>query len=415
MYFFGEDVKFIDKDGRVLEKDVSLCESSEGFITKQNNVGLFLGDDLSKGVSVSFENTSLSLFPISNEKGFRATINNNTVVYPEAFGKSTDLIFTPLLSGVKQDIVLSKYEGINSFSFAVVSDELLPFSENGSLFFAESEDAEFRFVVGEVFIYDDAGHFVIGDIGYSSEGKNRWLITLSVPVDFLISEETVYPVVVDPTFYVPSALSSSYIADTTIYSQDADFAGGSLTYGQTGFVSNVFGRGRMLVSIPGLTANQTYNGISYTQINSAKFYVKELSGTAAQQVDLYKYTGTSWSENTATWNNTDPDGNYTLIDTQYTSVYTFTEYNITSLVRDWKLNPSDLSLGFMLKNTDETDPTKCKSFASSEYSTLETRPFVEINYTPQIILENTISVNEGETYALNAFLLPPVLLILKRI
>jgi len=407
LFFFGEDVKFINGDKKVVEKDISLCQTDDGFITKQNNVGLILGRDFSRGVTVSFEDYKLSLLPASKDE-FKCGIQmDNSLIYPEIYGRNTELIFTPILTGVKQDIVLKQYEGINSFDFIVTSDVLSPYFDNGALFFAETKDAKIRFTVGEVYVFDASGRFVLGDIELKSAGENKWIITLNVSNDFLTSDNTTYPVVIDPSFKVEASDSSSYIADTTVYSGKPNLATGTWQYNHAGFVSNGYDVGRMLVSIQGLTTNTVYNKLLYTQISSAKFCVRDSSGTAAQQVDLYKYTGTAWSESTATWNNTNPNGNYVLIDSQNPSASTFAEYDITSLVWDWKQNLSDISLGFMLKSLNETDEAKNKAFDSSESITDTRRPYIQIDYIPQIFLEQSISINEGESYALNAVLLPP--------
>ncbi len=407
LYFFGEDVKFVSEDKKIVERDISLCETADGYTTKQNNVGLFLGSDFSKGVSVSFDNHTLLLLPTKPGKDTKAIKEDNSIVYPSLFGDNSDLVFTPILTGVKQDIVLKKFEGINSFDFIISSDSLKPFFDGRELYFATAKESEIRFNVGEVYVYDASGRFITGEISYCPAGENRWLISLNVPVEFLTSDETVYPVVIDPYFRVNSSDYSTYIADTTIYSGKPSVATGTWQYNHTGYVDGGYDIGRMLVSIPGLTSNSTYNKLLYTQITSAVFCIRDSSGTAAQQVDLYKYTGAAWTENTATWNNTSPNGNYTLVDTQNPSAATFAEYDITSLVWDWKLNPSDISLGFMLKSLNESDQSKNKAFDSSESITATRRPYVKIDYIPQIFLENSISINEGESYTLNAVLLPP--------
>ena len=400
LYMFGEDVKFEDASGNVLEKDISLEKTYGGYTTKQNNVGLLLPDRITNGIKISFDEEELILFaPEGNN--IESEKNGNSVKYVNAYGKNAHLVLTPTLSGLKQDIVLDNYTGQNRFDIIVVSESLKPFyDKEGSLFFAKTESDDYRFNVSSVFIYDSFGHFSGGDIHIEQIAINKWHLTLLVPEEFLVSDNTVYPVTIDPKIEKKSGANSSYIEDTTIYSGKPNLVTGTWTYNHTGFLSDGYNKGRMLVRTPGLYNDPEFSGIQASQIDSAKFYIKEATGSASQEVKLYAYTGVSWSENTATWNNTSPNGSYTLIDTKYPSYGDYAEYNVTNLIKGWKNGTYSASLGFMLKSSDESNVSNAKAFDASESAYSNVQPYIVVYYRPQLFLFSyAVDLNEGESFA----------------
>ena len=398
LYVLGEDVKYLDANGAIIEKDITLEKTPEGYSTKQNNVGLLLPDKLSEGIRVSFGEEELFIFApggINSE----SVIIDNSVKYINAYGENAHLVLTPTLSGLKQDIVLDNYTGQNQFDIIVVSESLKPFyDKEGSLFFAKTESDDYRFNVSSVFIYDSFGHFSGGDIHIEQIAVNKWILTLLIPEEFLVSDNTVYPVTIDPKIEKKSETNSSYIEDTTIYSGKPNLATGTWTYNHTGFLSDGYNIGRMLVRTPGLYNDSEFSGIQASQIDSAKFYIKESTGSASQEVKLYAYTGVSWSENTATWNNTSPNGSYTLIDTKYPSYGDYAEYNVTNLVKGWKNGTYTASLGFMLKSSDESNVNNAKAFDASESAYSSVQPYIVVTYRPLIFLQYySLNLNEGES------------------
>ena len=52
VYFFDEDIKFVDLNGDVVEKNIELTAKDSHYTTKQNNVTLKLPGELSDGVKV---------------------------------------------------------------------------------------------------------------------------------------------------------------------------------------------------------------------------------------------------------------------------------------------------------------------------------------------------------------------------
>ena len=325
LYMFAENVKFEDETGLILEKDISLEKTAAGYSTKQNNVGLLLPDKLSEGVKVSFGEEELFIFaPEGNN--IESEKNGNSVKYVNAYGENAHLVLTPTLSGLKQDIVLDNYTEQNQFDIIVVSESLKPFyDKEGSLFFAKTKSDDSRFNVSSVFIYDSFGHFSGGDIHIEQIAVNKWILTLLVPEEFLVSDNTVYPVTIDPKIEKKSETDSSYIEDTTIYSGKPNLATGTWAYNHTGFLSDGYNIGRMLVRTPGLYNDSEFSGIQASQIDSAKFYIKEATGSASQEVKLYAYNVYQLLNNSSS--------NFTGVFTSYYDDYVGTRY--TQFTNGW--------------------------------------------------------------------------------
>ena len=408
LYLLGEDIKFEAADGTILEKDITLNKIDEGYATTRNNVGLSISDSFSDGVQIDFGDNKLSVLPADTNVNYSATIRDNTIIYYDVYGEGTELDFTPTLSGVKQNIILNSYEGINEFEYIVFSETLSPFSGENDVYFAESEDSDYRFEFGSVYIYDAAGRFTYGDIEITEIDECNWLITIVAQTEFLESENTVYPLTVDPTIQVKASDSTTYIEDTTIYSGKPNLNTGSWQYNHTGLISDGYDVGRMLVRIPGLyVSNSTYANMSAEHINNASFCIYEASGSTGQRVDLYSYGGLTWSESTATWNNTTPTGFGTLIDTKYPASGSMTTYTITNLVKGWKSGSYTASKGFMLKSLNESDGNKYKAFDSSSSSSSARRPYLVLDYTPTITINSSVNhIDEGDTLSLTALTQP---------
>ena len=90
------------------------------------------------GIALSFDSYSIEFYPyytLSNSEIMSTDVigntsaqlstttsvsdnrNTNRISYNSAFGANTSLQYTPTLTGVKEDIILNKYTGVNEFHF----------------------------------------------------------------------------------------------------------------------------------------------------------------------------------------------------------------------------------------------------------------------------------------------------------
>lgn len=378
VYYTYQEVKYLAPDGTIVEKDISLVNTTNGYETASNDVELSLPNDPANGIGISYLGYDITLTPQGGMMRSPAQNNGTAIFYPDYFGIGASLMYTPTLSGVKEDIVLAHYTGINTFSFRLETDGLNLYLENNRYYLAVSEDADMRIDMGDIVSFDAHGRFDIGTLAVETitEG-DEYILTLTVDEAFLTDENTTYPVSIDPTLTVSdNTHGAGAIEDVTIYSGTPN-ANGNWTYSHCGYYNSTYKVARTLVRLTGLLLDDTYKDLPPYAITSAKFHIREATGTSGQRINLYQYTGSaSWTESSATWTNSNREDLAGIIAYATANSNSDTVFNITSLLKTWKENPTAAQQGFLLKSSNETSVDK--AFYSSEFSTASYRPYVEL-------------------------------------
>jgi len=385
VYLMNENVKYIDSKGIVKEKDISLIKKDKGYVLAQSNIDLLLPNNPTDGVDIGFSDYDIKLTPqITNSSTVRAARkDDNTVIYDSFFGNNTALAYTPLLSGVKEDIILTEYTDDVTYTFVLETDGLSLYNNGSKYYLAENEKADPVFYLGEIIIYDAIGKPDMGTMTVETvtEGQ-EYLLTVSANEEFLSDPTTLYPVTIDPSLTVSDTANGiNSIEDAPVYAGYPNTNFGAYLFNPMGTPDSTFGVGRTVVRLNGLINSEEYIGITDTQIQNVTFHILDVSGTVTQNVNLHPLTdNTTWTESTVTWNNI---GSYTTSANYGTSMGagTWAEFDITLLVRCWKNNIYSQDAGFILVNEDETH---LKTFASSEYSTASYHPYVVMTYSEGI-------------------------------
>ncbi len=403
VYYMDENVKFIDKNGDVKEKDVSLVKKTDGFGIVRNEFDLHIPNAASSGISMSYNGYDVKLIPQTSVRAVPARQNGDTVVYDGFFGTNTSLVYTPMLSGVKEDVVMKAYIPNAEFRFVLETDGLGLYLGKDGYYLAESETSEAVLSLGNVIIYDAIGKPDYGTMTVTTvtEGQ-KYILSLSAPEEFLTDPTTVYPVTIDPTLTVSdTATGDGAIEDTVLFSGRPTKNYGDYKYLSIGYVDSTYGVGKVAVKLPGLYNSFEYQNTIGANISSVKFYCHDSSGNGEQYVNLYRITGPSWNENETYWNRAhvcDTSTNWGAS----MSNGTWTEFNITTLVKAWRLGTYSPELGFMLTNPNTTSASYKKAPYSSEYTGTALRPYVMMTYEPYGIdfdsaaplsLDTTIVVN----------------------
>ena len=403
VYYMDEEVKYLDSDGTVREKDLSLTADLNGYTTAQNDISLTLPENLSEGVGLSYAGYDISLIPqITTARVTGPQVNGNAVGYQNCFGNGTVLVYTPTLSGLKEDIVLVAYTGVSSFEFLLNTDGLGLYQEDGRYYLSASPTAELRIRLGDIVAFDATGSFSVGSMAVTTiTERQQYRLTVSVDPAFLADPNTVYPVSIDPSITVSdNTHGAGAIEDASIYQGAPTLNTGSWPYAHCGYVDSTYKVGRILIRPKKLLSDSTYQSVSASQIESAYFYIWETSGTSAQTINLYSLSGsTSWTESGVTWHNAGVTQG-----SKYASASPGSNakasFNITSLVKAWKNNQATANCGFMLTSSNETSVDK--AFCTSEYETTSTRPYVVVNYnsTDGSLNYTSTDVDEGATKTL---------------
>ena len=397
-YYLDEAVKFVDADGKVQEKDLMLVPTVGGYTTEKNDIGLSIPTNPASGVTLLWNNTAVRIIPQGGTVG-ETVVEDNTVRYVDYYGSGMDLVYTPTLSGLKEDIVLQNYAGKNTFTFMLNTGGLNLYSANGRYYLATSKTATARIDLGDVVTFDARGRFSVGTMTAQTVTAGQiYRLTLTVDEDFLTDPNTVYPVSIDPTMTVSDNDTAGDIEDVSIY-QGRPTTNGNWTYLHSGYYDSTYGVARTLFRLKGLIESSIYQGLTANQILAAEFHIWEASGTTAANVYLKANTGRSeWTEGGATWDGAGVALG-TTYDTRSIGINAKATFNITQLVKDWKTGVQNVQKGFVLQSSNETSLDK--AFYSSEHSTTAKRPYAVLNYITTNntigLVNTTLTLNEGTT------------------
>ena len=405
VYYMYENVKYKDKDGKIRDKDISLVKKNRGYGIVQNEVDLFLPENPSEGVAVNYSGYDVKIIPQGGNEQVVARQYNDAIIYDEYFDENTSLKYTPLLSGVKEDIILKAYAENVSYDFIIETNGLYIYNDDIGYYLADETNSKIIYYLGDVQVYDAIGKPELGEIRVSAvEEGQKYMITLSVSDTFLSDPETVYPVTIDPTLTISNTTTGAdSIIDAPIFEAKASTNFGTYIYNTVGTTTASYGKGRTVVKLPGLTNSNEYKTVKADQITSVKFYVRDSSGTGKQTINLYPLTNTTWTETSVKWNNV--GSHITTVNYAATlSSGKVTGFDITGLVKAWKNGTYSADAGFILINSAETNN---KSFCSSEYGTASYKPYVEMTYTEGVeIQENQVSILAGSSIELTTVTTP---------
>lgn len=470
MYYYNYPVKYKDANGKIKDKSNKISQTSSGDYTNaENDINTYFPKKLNrnKGIELKFGEYVIEMAPdIKGNSGASRQTGHNKyfdpteyVQYPNVFDESISLRYTPTFEGYKEDIVLSKYAGINEFSFSLYTDGLsLVMNEDGAYYLIDPLSGEVKTQIGDLVVYDSKPFDVPEEILNESVSNpteedfakkeatlkelvesvpiekneteelptnlkeyfhqykvetvkqdNEYLITIVVDEEYLTDSERVYPVYVDPTISVSGSGTGKTIQDAPIYANKPSTASGGNTYNVVGYQGSTYGVGRTLMKFPGLSSNSTYANLSSNQITSLQLHIYEGSGSTNNAcIDLWQYNGISWTESTARCSNIGWDSYSNNFTWNYINCSGWQTFDLTSMVATWKGSSSALDKGIMLKNyTSESSSGYSKHFMSTESSY---KPYLTYTYNAmptQVTLSQTSNtIGVGESFNLYATVSP---------
>ena len=328
MYYFDEPVKYTDENGTVCDKSTKLSESDKdgyAFVSADNNINVYMPEQLDNetGIIVKSGEYTIEMSPVDSDKADVSDIITETenkydehdiVEYTDVFGVDTTIEYSAQLNGVKENIILDRYNGKNEFSFDVDTNGLVLREEDGYFSIVDDEINEVVGTVSEVILFDSSnGENTIVPQGYVTgytavqNDDGRYTITITLDNQWL-ENEAVYPVVIDPTIKINTSGSGSSktILDAPVYSKKSTTNFGSYSIGTVGYQDSTYGAGRLVMRFPGLDSNETYKSLKVSEIESVKLYMYEgtgNSGTSTLQV-RFSLNNSGWSESSPIYANT---------------------------------------------------------------------------------------------------------------
>ena len=378
LYLFGDPVKYIDKtdnsirfiDNSILpvtsENGGLLAPTVTGYKNGGNSYDLLMPNRINMGVRFTSDDISVLMTPAvaSAAQGNLKThsflgITEQVVEYRNVFGSGIHLQYTPVNSGVKENIILDSYSGVNTFNFTISTGDYYPlYTEGEAIPFIDPTTDDTAFILGQVDARDSYtgeetdGHFTLyNSLTLTEIRPGLYTLTVTVDEEFLTDPDTVYPVVVDPTI----TISNSYMQDTTVYSGHPDKQTYySSSYNVVGYHGTTAGAGTAFIKATNLSG---YNYILPGNISSATYHVYEGSGKTNSVLVRVGRPRYEWAQNTITYSNkprTDPVSFLTINNSGWKS------FDITDLVWDWmayvdRNTGQSPTFGFSLEAVDATD------------------------------------------------------------
>lgn len=399
-FAFSERVKFKDSDNKIKFKNDKLKKVNKLFSTYEyengeNTFNAYFPKKIKDGILMETENYSIRFRPFTN-KNIKAEkkmttfheIIEEVVEYADVFGTGTALQYKTLMDGIKENIVLNEYKGQNIFQFYIDLENLEPATlEAETIPLLDPETKEIVAVLGQPDARDsysgeyseDECHYTLSNRLKLTKEKKNWVLSVIIDKNFLESETTVYPVVIDPTVVKHDGGTS--IEDTTIYSSsDENYC----TYLSlvAGYTDARYGEGRILVKYKDINK---FSHIIPENIIDATFHIYETSNYTNEILLRLYEVEQLWNQTTVTWNNCPRIGNF-VCDQHIKHNKQYFVFPIRELFQSWlstyKSTGTNNGYSFMLQafRWDGMEMPDRREFASSHWM-VEKKPYFEVTYT----------------------------------
>ena len=377
MRIFNEPIKYVAEDGTVHTKSTEIVKIPDntkyGYSNLHNDVRIQFGSLISNGISLEFNGHSLYIFPATESlASAELTHDNKTVKYNGVFSDNINVEYMADYSGLKENIVIEQYAGINSFSFIIETEDTI-IDNNGTIELVDKNGNNIG-SFGAVFVTDSNGKSIYGYSSVSKLEGPRFLYTLTVPEDYLTDSNTVYPVNVDPTFtfnfYTNNFAGYKQIYDVTLYQYGYVYQPQSELL--TVSYDTTYGLKRTLIKFPNL--NTILKQIDGELLHVSYSYQGLTNSTNTVYVNPMTV---NWSHYATSLSNT----TYNALYNGYTSSEMCTstihygpgKVDFTDIAIAW-VNNEYPNYGIIISGMGNN------TFASTENSTSYYRPYITVDY-----------------------------------
>lgn len=308
---------------------------------------------------------------LSGDAAFLAVPNAiSRGTYEDAFAY-TDLQYVISPEGIKENIILKDKKAAHAWKLNLNTGDLQAVQKDDQTIELYGEgEAPVMIIAAPMMM--DAEEKINTAVTMELEEKEEG-VTLNITADpeFLQSEETAYPVTVDPYFYLVSkkdvAISDTFLSSAmpSTNMRINGVASGSLMVGRE---SSMYGKTRSLLkmdTLPKLPAGSVITGADLILFNYYSY-----SAGKSMTVDIRRATA-NWSAKTATWNNSS-----SIYENEVQDYYVVPEnewpnnqydtWEITRLVKGW-YEGTIPNYGVMLTSfaAENASPAHCTKYLSS--------------------------------------------------
>lgn len=408
-YLFDHPVKYVTETGEIedIRLDVVRDEQASGaYRTAANSAVTTFSQRLSDGISLRAGDVSLRLIPAGAPSASASAVSAarrldaDTVAY--TYDDKTDYEYSLTYTGFKEDIVVHEYTGQTEYEFTIITNGLTLTDRDGSYYLTDGSGAV-KATIGDIIIFTaDERNNAFGTLTHETVRANQeYKLTIHIDPEYLLDEDTAYPIRIDPTIEITSAAGA--IEDVTLNSlTGSDGDSWSLTVGKRA----TYGISRVLMKFPGLSLSAIP---SADKITSATVELRDLMcEDESMMVYCYVFTGNTWTESTANWSNVNPNSYTDLLSSKLVSYSSGASlptphrysFNITDAVKGWKTGNYTQSKGILFKTTASTEngSTYIKKTFSS-YNRSSYKPSLTVTYTTdgsQTVANGTYYLNGKE-------------------
>ncbi len=313
------------------------------------------------------------------------------LTYENVFDYNDSVTYQPIINGIKEEIVIEEYNGNNIYEFTIELKNLLPLYFNGDAIpLIDKETGEEIASISQIDMRDSSqgesfNTSLFNKIELSYINEDIYNLKIILDEEFLTSESTVYPVIVDPTI----TFNADPIYDAPVFSGYPNNNFNSNTYNVVGYHGSDYGEGISFIKINNI---QNYVYINPNNIYSAYLKVYEGSGkTSSATVGVYNTYGT-WNNTNITYNNMPSlySGLYSSNTITSSGWYNF---DIKGFVQNWlkyELQEGGQSQNYGLALKMISTGVSSRHFCSANHSTYP--PSIVINYNEDM------SLAEGEYF-----------------
>jgi RHS repeat-associated protein len=335
-----------------------------------------------KLVSLKVQNNVVFFSPADASKSrAEAGTSAAAIIYRDVY-PNIDFEYIADNDSLKENIIINKYSGKNSFSFIIQSPQLTPELKGNEVYFVAKDGTEV-FIIPAPFMYDQTNeencNFVVS---LEHQSGPHYKLTYTADEAWLTDPDRVYPVVIDPVVWTKQSSAYSQTRDTFADSKSPTSTHKYYAYLKSGKGSGSRGITRSYIMFPTLPEISAANEIVSAELRLWQSWTTSSTVT----VNAHQVTNT-WDSGTLTWNN-QPTYNAKVLDYQLCKdKENWRIWNVTQTVKDWyKSTPN---YGFLIKHAVESQPIL--DFYSSDKSIQSGRPLLVITYRNNSGIEDYLS------------------------
>lgn len=290
--------------------------------------------------------------------------SSSSAIYTDVYD-NTDIAYTVHSCGLKEDIILRKAPDSNEFIFDIRTNGLRAAVDGNTVLFTDAGGNSI-FRLASMYALDAAGKRS-DDVEYELENNGDFYrLIVRASEDFLYDENTVYPVIIDPTTMV-TGTATTY--DTCI---DEQYPNSNYALAQSMWVGGKYGTNAMRTYIK---FDMPFD--SSVRVISAELSIKKRDYENPAHLKVFRASEV-WDPATITWNTKTA---YDMYSISYDAAHysgAWYRIDVKSIVQKW-ITQEYPNFGFVLRELEENSQSQKTRFYSSDAPS-PNKPELIINY-----------------------------------